>query len=88
LTDEWLDVVDADDRVVGRVKRSMAWVEGLPVRVANAFLVSSRGELWIPRRTRRKRMFPGCLDLSVGGHVGSGEWYEAVSAGNVGGVAS
>ena len=75
--EEWLDLVDEHDRVVGRVERAKAWPSRLPVRVVNAFLVNSRGGLWIPRRTLTKRQFPECLDLSMGGHVGAGETYEA-----------
>lgn len=74
--EEWLDLVDEHDRVVGQVERAEAWARRLPIRVVNAFLVNSRGELWIPRRTLTKRAFPGCLDLSMGGHVGAGESYE------------
>lgn len=73
---EWLDLVNERDEVVGRVTRDEAWEKRLPVRVVNAFLVNSHGQLWIPRRTRHKRMFPGCLDMSMGGHVGSAETYE------------
>lgn len=74
-TVEWLDLVNGRDEVVGRVSREEAWQKRLPVRGVNAFLVNSCGELWIPRRTPHKRMFPGCLDMSVGGHVDSGEDY-------------
>lgn len=72
---ELLDLVNEQDEVVGRITRAEAWQKRLPVRVINAFLVNSRGELWIPRRTLSKKMFPGCLDMSVGGHVESGEDY-------------
>ena len=41
----------------------------------NAFLVNNAGQLWIPRRTATKRIFPLCLDMSVAGHVTSGEDY-------------
>lgn len=75
--EEWLDLVNEHDQVVGRVERAEAWARGLPVRVVNAFIVNARGELWIPRRTLTKRMFPGGLDMSMGGHVGAGETYEA-----------
>jgi isopentenyldiphosphate isomerase len=76
-TEKWLDLVNERDEVVGRVTRSEAWAQALPVRVVNAFLINGQGELWIPRRTAHKRQFPGCLDMSVGGHVESGEEYEA-----------
>lgn len=74
-TVEWLNLVNEQDEVIGRVTRDEAWEKRLPVRVVNAFLVNSRGELWVPRRTAHKRMFPNCLDMSVGGHVDSGEDY-------------
>jgi isopentenyl-diphosphate delta-isomerase len=45
-------------------------------RVINAFFKRADGRLWIPRRTSAKRMFPNCLDVSVGGHVEYGESYE------------
>lgn len=45
-------------------------------RVVNAFLVNPEGKLWIPKRTSDKRIFPDCLDVSMGGHVESGESYE------------
>lgn len=72
--DERLDLVNEHDEVIGQVRRSEAWAKRLPVRVVNAFVRNSRGELWLPRRTA-KRNYPNCLDMSVGGHVESGEDY-------------
>jgi isopentenyl-diphosphate delta-isomerase len=75
--DELLDIVDEHDQVVGQKKRSEVYAEHLSnFRVINAFLVNSKGEIWIPRRAANKRIFPLCLDMSVGGHVESGETYE------------
>jgi 8-oxo-dGTP pyrophosphatase MutT (NUDIX family) len=77
LDDELLDLVDSTDSVYGYRMRSEIYRKGLTnFRVVNAFLRNSRGEIWIPRRTRFKKMFPSCLDMSVGGHVKSGESYE------------
>lgn len=77
MHDELLDLVDAEDRVIGQKRRSEVYAEKLHnVRVVNLFIVNSRGELWIPRRTAHKRSFPLCLDMSMGGHVESGETYE------------
>lgn len=45
-------------------------------RVVNAFIRNTKGELWIPRRASTKKLFPLCLDMSVGGHVTYGESYE------------
>src|SRR3989338_10802263 len=76
--DEYLDLVDTNDQVIGKKKRSEVYAEGLSnFRVVNAFIVNSKGEIWIPRRTASKRGFPLCLDMSMGGHVESAETYEA-----------
>ena len=75
--DELLDLVDDADRVIGQMRRSEVYAKGLHnVRVVNAFIINTKGELWIPRRTAHKRTFPLCLDMSMGGHVESGETYE------------
>lgn len=74
--DEYLDLVDSQDRVIGKKLRSEIYAENLSnFRVINAFIINSKGQLWIPRRTVDKRIFPLCLDMSVGGHVESGESY-------------
>lgn len=75
--DELLDLVDEHDRVIGTGLRSDIYRERLnSFRVINAFLINSAGQLWIPRRSAAKRIFPMCLDMSVGGHVASGESYD------------
>lgn len=75
--DEILDIVDENDCVIGKKKRTEIYREGLcNFRVVNAFAVNSLGQLWTPRRSAHKRIFPLCLDVSMGGHVESGETYE------------
>lgn len=75
--DEILDIVDKYDHVIGQRNRDEIYQEGLSCfRVVNVFLINSTGQLWIPRRTASKRIFPLCLDVSMGGHVESGESYE------------
>src|ERR1700690_2946876 len=78
IADEWLDLVDENDEIIGKERRSFVYQNGLSnFRVVNLFILNSKGELWIPRRTTTKRIFPLCLDVSMGGHVESGEDYEA-----------
>ncbi len=75
--DEYLDLVNIQDEVIGKKLRSAVYAEGLSnFRVVNAFLVNLQGQLWIPRRSLNKRLFPGGFDMSMGGHVESGETYE------------
>lgn len=75
--DEYLDLVNERDEVIGRKLRSEIYAEKLlNFRVVNAFLINLKGELWIPKRSHHKPLFPGCLDMSMGGHVESGETYD------------
>lgn len=74
--DEYLDLVNEHDEVIGKKLRSEVYAEHLSnFRVINAFVINTNGKLWIPRRAKDKRIFPLCLDMSVGGHVESGETY-------------
>ena len=77
MEDEIMDVVDENDQIVGQMRRSELYAQQSPNgRVINAFLVNSQGQIWIPRRTAHKVLFPLHLDMSCGGHVRSGETYE------------
>ena len=77
IRDELLDLVDQNDVVIGQKSRTEVYAQNLKnFRVINAFLVNSKKQIWIPRRSATKRIFPLCLDMSVGGHVESGESYE------------
>ncbi len=72
---ELLDLVNEHDEVIGQISRADPALRWERVRVVNAFIRNSRGELWIPRRSPHKSLFPGALDVSVGGAVQSGETY-------------
>lgn len=75
--DEFLDLVNEQDEIIGRMLRSELYAKGLRnYRVINAFVMNAEGKLWIPRRTADKAIFPRALDISAAGHVASGETYE------------
>lgn len=75
--EEYLDLVDKLDNVIGSMSRTQVYEEKLSnFRVINVFLKNRNGELWIPKRTATKRLFPLHLDVSAGGHVSSGESYK------------
>lgn len=75
--DELLDLVDLQDQVIGQAPRSEVYAQKLNnFRVVNLFLINDQEQLWIPRRTANKKLFPLSLDTSMGGHVSSGESYE------------
>jgi isopentenyldiphosphate isomerase len=77
MESELLYLVDKDDNVVGsHLRDSETYNLKKNFRVINAFIINSKGELWIPRRTAHKRLFPLALDVSCGGHVTFGDSYE------------
>ncbi len=74
--DELLDLVDHNDHI-GTIYRSKAFEHNIKnIRVINGFLINNKKEIWIPLRSPHKKMFPSCLDMSVGGFVSSGETYD------------
>lgn len=77
---ELLDLVNFDDEIFGTVSRGEVDdkefdLEG-NVRAVDCFIVNTKGELFIPRRSMHKKMFPGGLDFSCAEHVQSGESYD------------
>jgi len=77
MFDELLDIVNDHDEVIGQKLRSEIYHGKLSnFRVVNAFIQNDKGQLWIPRRVKCKRIFPLCLDASMGGQVVAGESYQ------------
>ena len=74
--DELVDVVDEDDRVLRRATRAEMRRANLLHRAVYILVRSSRGELFVHRRTTTKDVYPGYWDVTVGGVVGAGEDYD------------
>ncbi|MGY2895816.1 NUDIX hydrolase [Deinococcus sp. UYEF24] len=67
IADELLDLVNDQDEVIGTVWRSEVFAQDVVhTRGINASLVSSAGQLWIPRRSLSKSRWPGAYDMGVG----------------------
>jgi isopentenyldiphosphate isomerase len=74
---ELIDVVDADDRVVGQATRAEMRARKLRHRATYILVFNSQGQLFVHRRTATKDVYPSCYDVAVGGVVGAGERYDA-----------
>ncbi|MFK7993451.1 MAG: NUDIX domain-containing protein [Granulosicoccus sp.] len=72
---EWLDIVDTEDRVVGRETRARVHAEGHLHRSSHIVLFNARGEVFVQLRSISKDSGPGLWDTSAAGHVDSGETY-------------
>lgn len=79
--DELIDIVDHNDQVITQKYRTEVYAKKISnFRVVNAFLINNKKQVWIPRRSPQKKLFPLCLDASVGGHVSAGETYDQAFA--------
>lgn len=82
--EEYLDIVDENDKVIGRGARENIWKKGLEhnVRVVNIFIFNKEGKLLLPKRSSNRKIFPSCFDFSCGEHLLAGEdYYEAAIRG-------
>jgi isopentenyldiphosphate isomerase len=73
---ELVDVVDADDRVIGRATRADVRARKLRHRATYILVFNSRGQLLVHRRSAAKDLYPSYFDVAVGGVVGAGERYD------------
>jgi len=81
MNDELLDLVNELDQVIGQEYKTTVYQKKLNnFRVINAFVINNRNEIWVPQRSPSKKLFPLCLDASVGGHVMAGETYDQAFA--------
>jgi isopentenyl-diphosphate Delta-isomerase len=77
---EILEIVDADDRVVGTSTRAEIHRRGLLHRAVHVFVFNTQGDVYVQRRSASKDRHPLKLDSSAAGHVDPGETYEQTAA--------
>jgi isopentenyl-diphosphate delta-isomerase type 1 len=76
VADEWFDVVNVEDEVVGAKTRAEVHREGLRHRAIHVFVFNAAGEIFLQRRSMNKDSAPGKWVSSCSGHVDSGEDYD------------
>jgi 8-oxo-dGTP pyrophosphatase MutT (NUDIX family) len=74
--DEMVDVVDAEDRVVGQATRAEMRRRGLRHRAVYILVFNGAGQLFVHRRTATKDIYPSFYDVAAGGVLGAGESYD------------
>lgn len=80
MDEEWFDVVDEEDRVVGQAPRSKVHAERMLHRAVHIFLFNTRGEFFLHLRSASKDEYPLTYTSSASGHLGVGESYESAAA--------
>lgn len=71
---EIIDIVDANNNIIGQASRQEVHEKGLKHRAAHIF-VAHQEYIYLQLRSSQKRQFPNKWDISAAGHVDSGETY-------------
>jgi isopentenyldiphosphate isomerase len=79
MSEERVDLVDLENRVIGVTSRREVRQKNLLHRGVGIMCRNSRGDVYVHRRTETKDLFPGLYDMFVGGVVASGESYETAA---------
>ncbi|MBI5766778.1 MAG: NUDIX domain-containing protein [Verrucomicrobia bacterium] len=78
-TEEWFDVVNERDEVVGRATRREVHARGLLHRAVHVLVFDRQGRVFLQKRSMKKDMSPGLWDSSCSGHLDAGEDYDAAA---------
>lgn len=76
---EFLDVVDKNDVVVGKASRNDVFEKFLCHRVVHVLVFDSAGKMVLQKRSKNVFWCPDHWSTAAGGHVLSGEQYEAAA---------
>lgn len=73
--EEYFDVLDEKGNYTGKIeKRDKCHKEGLWHKAAVVFIINSKGQVLLQKRSPNKKMWPNMWDVTAGGHVLAGEF--------------
>ena len=71
---EKLDIFDQNEEKTGESETDEhVHLNGLLHRTVHVWLVNSKKQILLQKRSKNKRIYPGCWDISAAGHINSGE---------------
>ena len=72
--DEWIDVLDIEGNKTGKTcQKSVVHKKGLCHATVHIWFYSNKGKILLQQRAASKAIYPLLWDVSVAGHVNSGE---------------
>jgi len=74
---EYVDIVDENNNIIGKVTRKEADIKVLRLRASRVFVFNSRGEFLIHKRASTRLRYPDYWDFGVAETLISGESYES-----------
>ena len=82
--EEPFDVVDAQDRVIGRAPRREVHARRWRHRSIHVLVFNAAGRVFLQKRAQSKDSCPGRWDSSCSGHLDAGEDYDAAAVRELG----
>lgn len=76
MEEEYFDIVDDNDRVIGKDTRKNVHFKNLKHRAVHILLQNQKEEIFLQKRSPLKDINPNCWDSSCSGHVLSEEDYD------------
>lgn len=76
VSDDLLDAVDENDKVIGTFTRAEIHRDLHRHRAVHLWVFNNHGDVFLQKRSMNKDNNPGLWDSSVSGHVDSGESYD------------
>jgi len=73
---EFLDIVDKNDKVIGRASKDEIYKKILCHRIAHVLIFNDEGKMVLQMRSPNVSFCPNHWSTAVGGHVQAGETYE------------
>ena len=73
--EEIFDVLNEKGEYTGEIAtRDKCHKEGLYHKAVACFIINSKGEVLLQKRSENKKLWPNMWDITAGGHVGAGEF--------------
>lgn len=76
IKEEYFDVVNDRDEVIGQELRREVHRKGLKHRAVHVLVFNAKGHVFLQKRSLKKDQFPGTWDSSASGHLAPGETYD------------
>lgn len=76
MTDEILEIVDTNNNIIGTQKRSIVYKESFIHRASHIFIQNNKKEIYIQKRSSKRKTWPNKWDLSAAETLKPRESYE------------
>lgn len=79
MKEEYVDIVDGNDKVLGQIERKKSDKQKLRQRISRILIFNSENKILIQKRTPTKSTYPNHWDFGVAETVQAGEDYDSTA---------